>query len=278
MILGGSGFQPVIFSPKDGQDARPTIRQTQPSRCAWTESAITRSMKRIARWLIVCLSLGVVTTIAVAWACAAWVDPYATVQPSPRRSGGAMDGPHYTFWIVGENKAFGTVRTHSDWDSHKVNDRGARRGPFFGPPEPLIPKWAPFLVPSADPPAGPGHTRVADARGWPFLAMWSGLSYDGGLQPPTNVPTIMHGLVLNPNAMSGPSPETTVRMLPLALIWGGFLADVVVYSFGWFALLTLIVAIRRALRSRHGCCVTCGYDLRGTPHGKCPECGSTMTK
>ena len=87
---------------------------------------------------------------------------------------------------------------------------------------------------------------------------------------------IMHGLVLNPSAMSGPSPSTTVRMLPLALIWSGFLADVAIYSLVWFGLLMLIIAGRRALRSREGCCVNCGYDLRGTPHGKCPECGSVI--
>ena len=230
-------------------------------------------MKRIARWLIVCVSLGVVTTIAVAWACAAWVDPYTTAQPSPRRSGGAMNGRYYLYWIVGVHEAFGTVRTHSDWDGNPENDRGARRGPFFGPPEPLIPKWAPFLIPSADPPAGPGHTRIADGRGWPFLAMWSGLSFDGKLPSPT----ITHGLVLNPDAMSGPSPNTTVRMLPLALIWGGFLADTTIYSLVWLAIFALVITGRRALRSRRGCCVTCGYDLRGTPHGKCPECGSVIT-
>ena len=234
-------------------------------------------MKRIARWLIVCLLLGIVSTIAVAWACAAWVDPYTTIQPSPRRSGGAMDGRFYTFWIVGENEAFGTVRIHSDWDGHPVNNRGERRGPFFGPPEPLIPKWAPFLVPSAGTPLGSGHTRIADARGWPFLAMWSGLSYDGPIYRPTKTPTIMHGLVVNPSAMSGPSPGTTVRMLPLALIWSGFLADTALYSLIWLVLLMLIVAGRRALRSRQGCCVICGYDLRGTPHGQCPECGTALT-
>lgn len=231
-------------------------------------------MKRSARRLIVCVLLGVVTTIAVAWACAAWVDPYATIQPSPRESGGAANGRHYAFWIVGESEALGTMRTHSQWWGGPSNNRGEQRGLFFGPPEPLIPKWAPFLVPSADIPAGPQHVRVADARGWPFLAMWSGLSYDEPIQLPTKTPTIMHGLVVNPSAMSGPSPGTTVRMLPLALIWSGFLADIAFYSLVWFALLMLIVARRRVFRLRKGCCVICGYDLRGTPHGKCPECGS----
>lgn len=34
--------------------------------------------------------------------------------------------------------------------------------------------------------------------------------------------------------------------------------------------------VRSARRQRHGLCVECGYDLRGSG-GKCPECGSATT-
>ncbi|MCZ6682091.1 MAG: hypothetical protein O7B26_02835 [Planctomycetota bacterium] len=177
---------------------------------------------------------------------------------------------------MGESTAVGVARTISIWNDPSGTNT-VRGGPFFAPPQPLIPKWALFLVPSADTPAAPEHIRVADGRGWPFLAMWSGLSYENNFTPPPITRTIMHGLVVNPIAMSGPSPETTVRMLPLALIWSGFLADTAIHSLVWFTLLALVIIGRRRLRSRRGCCVICGYDLRGTPHGKCPECGATFT-
>jgi len=40
--------------------------------------------------------------------------------------------------------------------------------------------------------------------------------------------------------------------------------------------LMLFLAVRRFARRRRvaeGCCQQCGYDLRGTAHEKCPECG-----
>lgn len=42
------------------------------------------------------------------------------------------------------------------------------------------------------------------------------------------------------------------------------------------------VGVKKAVRYRHGFCIDCGYDLRGTiPNGSsvtCPECGCVQVK
>jgi hypothetical protein len=58
-------------------------------------------------------------------------------------------------------------------------------------------------------------------------------------------------------------------LLPLAL-----LAICVVLS--WNVDLFLRRKDRQLLRRfNHGCCLNCGYDLRGSPTGVCPECGKS---
>ena len=70
---------------------------------------------------------------------------------------------------------------------------------------------------------------------------------------------------------NGPTPARTwVLIFPY---WSALL----ILTIPTTALLWLTLTTRRRdRRVRDGCCPTCGYDLRATPH-RCPECGTAST-
>jgi hypothetical protein len=68
--------------------------------------------------------------------------------------------------------------------------------------------------------------------------------------------------------------------LPLACwpLWPGFAIDTAIFSAGWSLPVLLPVGYRtarRRFRVSRGMCGACGYDLKGSPGGVCPECGHT---
>ncbi len=70
-------------------------------------------------------------------------------------------------------------------------------------------------------------------------------------------------------------------ILPIHLLPVGFIINTVVYAaVCWLLALLSLVALnvlRTRRRSRLGKCIACGYDLRGTNHAACPECGAAVT-
>jgi len=53
----------------------------------------------------------------------------------------------------------------------------------------------------------------------------------------------------------------------------GFIINTFFYAAIWFVLFFAIGFAKRTIRKKRGRCVKCGYDLRGTSGGGCPECG-----
>ncbi len=60
---------------------------------------------------------------------------------------------------------------------------------------------------------------------------------------------------------------------PLKPIWPHIIGNVVIYAALFWLVLFEPGALRQTLRVRRGACVKCGYDLRGCDEPGCPECG-----
>jgi hypothetical protein len=116
--------------------------------------------------------------------------------------------------------------------------------------------------------------------------MWS--MYKRDRQPswgssPSDTITREHGIALEPGTRNSNAMQlmwqgaTYERGLPFGVLWLGFALDSIAFGFAWFLLIVFAIAIRRGrgwFWMRRGRCQMCGYDLRGTDHKACPECGA----
>ena len=211
-----------------------------------------------------CLVMGVLSTVASAWICALIVSERVRRGPEDVewRDG---DRPRYSRWVVRCHAEPGALRIRSNWSPPVPwDDAASIRAAADEPP---IPPWGGYLQPTER----EGFARIVDARGWPMLAMYGCFEERApawGDPPPGGEPDIAGAIMLN---------AETPRILPLAPIWPGFAVDALFYGALWLLIHLLLVdpgITRRSLRHHHGRCLKCGYDLRGGPHEKCPECGT----
>jgi hypothetical protein len=71
--------------------------------------------------------------------------------------------------------------------------------------------------------------------------------------------------------------QPVAGFLPIHPLWPGFALDAAFYGTIVFLLWSAPGVVRRRSgrnRKRRGRCPACGYDLRGSAGGPCPECGS----
>ena len=64
------------------------------------------------------------------------------------------------------------------------------------------------------------------------------------------------------------------RYIPIRLLWGGFVANTVVYAAFFAAAVAAPFLAVRFLRARRGCCLNCGYPVGDS--SQCPECGQPV--
>lgn len=204
---------------------------------------MSRYLIRVMLFLI----LGAITTIAVALACAAWL---LIDQDIPGRftSVQVRDKLWETFYV---QKRFGHTRTNFIRGSEHYD---ASTG-----------QW----ISSSD---SPDAMWQETSAGWPWRALRCeregfaiAVPNRFGQMRSISAHT-QHGIVLNGSGINW-------RVLSYEPVWPALIGNVLVHSAAWYALIIGLFTLRKVNRTRRGLCIKCAYDLRGTEHEKCPECG-----
>jgi hypothetical protein len=230
-------------------------------------------MRSIAIRVAVFLILGAAVNVAVAWGCA------SLSAMGPADSLASSITFSYGQWLmqIEREAGFGRERLglagslgpfRVDTELRSVSPADSWRAP---PAYEAVPSWSRLG------PARSGAHRMVDAEeaaGWPLKSMWAAVVESRGQGWITLSSTAIHFA-----GWTTPMADGTVhsqRLLPLLPIWRGFAINTFLYS----AILALLFypprVIRRAIRARRGLCTSCGYDLRGAAHERCPECGALV--
>ncbi len=215
-------------------------------------------MKRPLLTITVFLLLGVVVNVAVAWGCALWVDAECAGRENSASRYTDTERIHISVWRRTGALVIVTDRVRAAYGFSRVD----------GAPESLLPPWSGLSTARAAYESGTADEefRVADARGWPMLALWT--ETEG--QPGRSDWRIRGGFT---TSLGVPTRFPSFSILPFRPLWPGFAINTVFYA----AILWLLIcgpsALRRFIRRKRGLCVACGYDLSHADHVACPECG-----
>ncbi len=226
-------------------------------------------MKRAAFTIMVCLLLGAIVNVAVAWWLAS--RPYSWWSSS--------DDSHPKVFRVSSSGVLDTVvrRARGRIETVQWNPGLMMYQPesaiSVSPEEfqDLLPRGSALsngdVIDASRSSSGRGFIEVFS--GWPTLALTGRLNIrdlDGGDK------------AFERDGMLGvPEKLRTYGLpgyLPVHPLWPGFAINTLFYG-GVIALILWAPAwLRRFYRFRKGCCTACGYDLRGAAHARCPECGT----
>jgi len=226
--------------------------------------------RKVIKRGVVCVVLGAVTTVAVAWGFAV---------RGVKISGTARFIEYGPF--AGANGSAGWVVTSEvRWPGGKLRTIPGVEPTFSLRANDLIGQGTTLPIPAFGDGWGRGYDALtasmarsgADlvierSHGWPLFALWlEGERFGPG--------TMRMGGIPLPARWGGPTaPNYYVfaKVLPLRPLWGGFAINTAVYA-ALFAVPVCGWPMARARRRmKRGLCVRCGYDLAGA--GICSECG-----
>ena len=237
-------------------------------------------MKRRPRMLFKLLLFvfgGAIINVAVAWLFAACVPMNKWSQTIH----GAFNQDDQTWWVI-ENRQWGatqiwwTARISYDREGNEVQRSPEEKLAHARRQVELDSKSDPGRVTRNAPPEfGSFHEPIPSgvrhgtdrALGWPQPGLWCkvvGGSCFGGWRSAR----VEGGLLLD-QGLKG----FDLRVLPLWPLFPGFAINTIFYAAVLWVLFTAPFTLRRWRRIKRGQCASCGYSLRGTSGGTCPECG-----
>ena len=207
--------------------------------------------------LLLCVVLGTVTTVCVAWACSLWV-----VVPGVERASGVAQQMQLPDAWRAEVARLPEV-TPGGYAESSLSLR-FKRSEALG-------RTVLNAIRSAP---GDGVDDAFESRsGWPMRCLWCASS-DGTRKPGV----VWERALLVPDRLAREGASFTYfdgtlgkHPLPIGMIGNGLAANTAFYGAVWVVPVFGIPALRRWRRRRRGRCVGCGYELAGL--ATCPECG-----
>ncbi len=240
--------------------------------------------------LLTSLALGLIITIALAWASARWnqivFTSFCPVSTSPPGQSVAFILNHWE-GPAGQRVSlahfYGGVSKPDDPDfALRAMHSAAADLLHSTTKENLWPWWT--STPDPQPTDILWAGEVQDARGWPlpaFRSKWliectrstPGPLTTAGRAPFANVYHLHGGLELPLIEPMYPARDSTLRALPLIPIWRGLLLDTLLFAAIIAIVHSSVRALRSHLRRRRGHCPRCNYDLLHNVEAGCSECG-----
>lgn len=216
-------------------------------------------MKRAIIAISLYLLLGLLTSIAVAWAATLW-----------------DFGSGEDYWFVeGEWR----IRVENDPGRITIDGRAKETDLVVSSEEALAGQYSAAQLPSwsrvHDLPAGKQGFIWELAAGWPHLCLRCVTEWDGGWFESLGFSGAGAIEGQNPLASMGGDWSDT-EVLPVGPVWTGLIANALLFAGSWASLahLPLLWTTNLAVRRRRkGRCPWCGYDRRKSESERCPECG-----
>lgn len=214
---------------------------------------MNRRWVKHVRTVVICLLLGVVLTVGVAWGCARWA---LTGRATTTTSHFSED--HRVMVAVVQGPGFAQYNmAHDRWSLVFIYEMNA--DPSVEPPWGREPSWVLARDEQLD-----FDTTASVGSGWPLLSLQSSVAHDSA----SEVAHRSIGIWLE-SAVHG---EWVLPAIPMGM---GFIVDSAFYaSISWVSLFGPL-ALLRHLRRHRGMCPTCGYDLANLD--ACPECGDAAS-